>query len=143
MTILDVIILAFVLLELCNITVLYIKPSTKLGNSVGVFNAYSSSQKEAENHLFVKYLIRWIANVKLIFIALLIVILFLGTPTIKLYSCFALVVSISLYYFTLHPIIKKLDNDGCITPKGYSKTLFIMITSFILMFVIGVAVYFI
>ena len=28
-----------------------------------------------------------------------------------------------LYFWRLHPTIKKLDAMGCITPKGYSKAL--------------------
>ncbi len=142
MTVLNIIIATFVLLELFNVMILYIKPSIKLGNGVGVFNAYFESQNNSRTRMFVKYLINWVANVKLVFIALLIVILFTGTETVKLYSCFALIVSIAVFYISLYPIIKKLDDDGFISPKGYSKTLFVLITGFILMFIAGITMYF-
>ena len=48
-------------------------------------------------------------------------------------SLIALIASIVTFYWKLYPIIKKMDNSGQITPEGYSKTLAMMISIFILM----------
>ena len=48
-------------------------------------------------------------------------------------SLIALIASIATFYWKLYPIIKKMDNSGQITPEGYSKTLAMMISIFILM----------
>ena len=42
-----------------------------------------------------------------------------------------------LYFWRLHPTIKKLDAMGCITLKGYSKALGWMITGFLIMFTLA------
>ncbi len=128
-------------MELTNVIILYVNPATKLGNGVGVFNAFHKAQSDIESQLFVKYIINWIANAKMIFIVLLVVVLFTATQTTKFYTCIAMLCSIALYYITLHPLIKKLDNNGYITPKGYSNVLFGMITGFMLMFVVGIIIY--
>ena len=83
----------------------------------------------------------WVAGVKLIFIFLLIVILFTGTETTKMFAVIAIILSIATYFFKLHPIIKKLDSMGKITPKGYSKTLGYMISSFLIMFSLALIIY--
>lgn len=140
---LNIVIILFVLIESANVCVLYFKPSTWLGNGVGVFNGFHRAQENAENKQFTKYLINWIANAKAIFIALLLIVLFTGSEEIKLYSCFAMVASIALYFVSLHPIIKKLDAQGEITPKGYSKILAGMIAGFMAMFVIGITLHFV
>ncbi len=137
MNILSIVIILFAVLETSNIIMLYFTPSTKKGNGVGVFNAYEKSKEDAEVHALVKYLINWVAGTKLIFIALLIVVLFTGDNTTKIYTVVALILSIASFYWRLYPIIKKVDKDDQLTPKGYSKTLNIMITSFIGVFIIA------
>ena len=46
-----------------------------------------------------------------------------------------------LYFWRLHPTIKKLDAMGCITLKGYSKALGWMITGFLIMFTLALLGY--
>lgn len=138
MSILSIAIVIFILLELSNVIILYFNPDSKLGNGVAVFNAWEKSKEDANLHEFVKYLVYWVAGTKLIFIVLLIVILITGTETTKLLSGVALVLSIASYYWKLHPIIKGLDKRGEINPSGYSKTLGIMIGSFIAVFCLAV-----
>ena len=141
MNILDISILIFIILETLNVIVLYFFPTSKLGNGVAVFNYYSKSKDNEDAHLFVKYMTNWVAGVKLIFIVLLIVILLLGDNTLKLWSSFVVILSITSYFFRLQPLITKLDNHNQITPKGYSKTLLMMITGFIIMFSISIIIY--
>lgn len=138
MSILSIAIVIFILLELSNVIILYFKPDSKLGNGVAVFKAWEKSKEDANLHEFVKYLVYWVAGTKLIFIVLLIVILITGSETTKLLTGVALILSIASYYWKLHHIIKGLDKKGDINPAGYSKTLGIMIGSFIAVFFLAV-----
>ena len=139
MEILSIVISIFILLELSNVIILYFKPDSKLGNGVAVFNAWEKSKSDPEMHSFIEYLVYWVAGTKLIFIVLLIVILLTGSDTTKLLSVVALILSIASFYWKLYPIIKQLDDKNEITPKGYSKTLGIMIGTFIAVFCVVLA----
>lgn len=141
MSILDYVILAFICMEGANIAVLYFKPSAIVGNGVGVFCGFHQAQEHPHAALFVRYLISWVANAKAIFIVLLLVIVKFATEEVKLYTCIAMVASISLYFVSLHPVISSLDKQGQITPKGYSKALAIMIFSFLIMFSVAIGYY--
>ncbi len=141
MFILNLVIVIFILLEACNVIILYFKPDFKYGNGVAVFKQWGELQKDENTRLFTKYMTNWVANSKLVFIFLLIVILFAGNEFAKLHAVLFMIFSVSAYYFSLHPLIKKMDEAGEITPKGYSKKLFAMISSFILMFAFGVVFY--
>ena len=131
MTVLSVAIVIFAVLEVLNISVLYFAPGSRKGNGIGVFNAYEESKAFPEIHALVNYLINWVAGTKLIFIALLIVILATADETTKLFTVAALILSILSFFWRLFPSIRRMDRDGQITPKGYSKTLGVMIASFV------------
>lgn len=140
MSILSIAILVFIIMESVNVAILYFWPDSRLGNGVGVFNAFHSSESE-EQKLFSSYLVNWVAGVKLIFIFLLTVILIIGTEQVKLWAVVAMIFSIATYFWRLHPTIKKLDAMGCITPKGYSKALGWMIAGFMIMFTAALTVH--
>lgn len=134
MNILDIAIIIFVIMESANVVILYFFPDSKLGNGVAIFNAWFRAKESEASELFAKYMANWVAGTKLIFIVLLLVILFTAENTTKFFAVLVMILSIGSYYFRLSPIIKKLDTMGNITPKGYSKTLFWMITGFMLLF---------
>ena len=136
MDFLSIAIIIFIIMESANIAILYFWPGSRLGNGVGVFNAFSNPESQ-EQRLFAFYLVNWVAGVKLIFIFLLAVILAIGTERVKLWAVVAMILSIATYFWRLHPTIKKLDAMGGITPKGYSKALGGMITGFLIMFTLA------
>lgn len=140
---LDISILIFIILESLNVFILYFKPSSKLGNGVAVFKSFEDSKKDEMTHLFISYLVNWVAGVKLIFIVLLLVILLYGNEATKIGAVIAMIISISSYFFRLAPIIKELDNKDFIEPKGYSKALNGMIIGFMLLFIAGLVLHFI
>lgn len=143
MNILDLSILMFVIMESANVIILYFKPEFKYGNGVSVFkNFENAKKKDDDNYLFIQYLVNWVAGVKLIFIVLLIVILFLGDDLLKVYSIVVVILSILTYFFRLAPIMKKLDSKNMLKPSGYSKTLDAMIIFFIVMFTSSLIIYF-
>ena len=141
MDILTVVLAAFGLLELANVLLLYLAPGSRRGNSMGFFNAYQKAQSDPEISALVNYLVNWVAGTKLIFIVLLIGVLIAGDATIKVFATIALVFSIMTFYTRLYPALKKMDEQGQITPHGYSRTLGIMIAGFIVTFTVAVIVY--
>ena len=74
MTFIQIIILAFILLESSNVLALYFAPGFRYANAVGAFTAWEASKQYPEIHDFVKYLVNWVAGTKLIFLLLLAVI---------------------------------------------------------------------
>jgi len=143
MDILSIAIVVFIVMETLNILILYFKPDSRLGNGVAVFDSWNDAKKDESMTLFSHYMAYWVAGSKLIFIVLLLVVLITGTETTRLFAVGAMILSIATYFWKLHPIIKKLDSMGKITPKGYSKTLGGMIAGFLAMFSIAFILYFI
>ena len=139
MTVLSIAIIIFILLESLNVLTLYFNPGSQMGNGVGVFDAWEKSKSDPGMHQFIRYLVFWVAGTKLIFIALLLVILFTTGESTKLLTVVALIASISSFFWRLYPIIRSLDGDGQISPSGYSKTLAIMIAGFIALFAAALA----
>ena len=131
MDILSIAITVFLVMETLNICVLYFYPNSNLGNGVGVFRAYEESKSNPEAHALIDYLVNWVAGTKLIFVALLIVILATGSATTKLFAVVALILSILSFFWRLFPAIRKMDRGGWIAPKGYSRTLGVMIACFV------------
>lgn len=130
-------------MELGNVLILYFMPDSRLGNGVAVFDSWNYVKEDKTLNLFSHYMAYLVAGVKLIFIFLLVVVLLTGTEVTRVWSVVAMILSIATYFWKLHPIIKKLDQMGKITPKGYSKTLGLMITVFLIMFSLSLIIYFI
>ncbi|MHA1366881.1 MAG: hypothetical protein ACTSP5_10785 [Candidatus Heimdallarchaeota archaeon] len=143
MIILEIIIIAFLVMEFFNVLALYFMKDSRKFNSIGVFNAWEKSKSDPEMHDFVKYLTNWVAGTKLIFIALLIVILITTEQDTIILTGIAMICSIATFFWKLFPLIRKMDKASQITPKNYSRLLFIMILSFIIIFVIGIVLAFI
>jgi hypothetical protein len=131
------VILAFMLLELSNVLALYFTPGSKYANAVGVFSAWEKSKQDPEIHDFIKYLVYWVAGVKLIFLFLLSVIALFGNSDMQRITLVALSISTASFYWRLFPLIRKQDQKGQITPKNYSLVLGVMICGFIVFFVIA------
>jgi len=137
MSVLSIAIVIFLLLESVNVITLYFWPGSRLANGVGVFNAWEKSKSDPELHQFVRYLVFWVAGSKLIFIALLLVILLTTGESTKMLTMVVMIASILSFFWRLFPIIRSLDKAGQVTPTGYSKTLGIMIGGFIMIFVVA------
>jgi hypothetical protein len=136
MNILQIGILVFSIIETLNIMMLYFSPGMKQGNALGVFKAWDKAQDDEDMRSFVHYMAAWVAGAKLIFILVGIVIIIWGNIETQLATAVAMIISISSFFWRLYPAIKKMDDQGQIDPKGYSKTLLAMIISFILGFVV-------
>ncbi len=138
MYILKIVMGAFIVLELLNVLILYFAPGSKLGNGMGAFKAWEKSKENNEVHDMARYLVFWVAGTKLIFIALVLVIIIFGNWQTQLFACIALALSILSFYWKLFPLIKQLDARNQIDPKDYSKTLGTMIGIFVVVFVAAI-----
>lgn len=143
MNVLQIVIILFVFMELLNVLVLYSSPTLKIGNGMGIFKKVQELDKDGEVFQLIKYLTNWVANVKVIFIVLAITIVIFGDETTQIHAAFALIFSTLLFYLTMYPIIKKIDQEGRLEKTGYSKTLARTILAFILTIGIGLILYFI
>jgi len=127
MIILNIVLAIFIILETFNLLVLYLNPSMKKANGIGVFKAWNRSIKDPEMHNLIKYLAYWVAGTKLIIISLLITILVFAEPILKIMAVGVLALTITSFYWKMFPIIKQMDSDGHISPAGYHKTLSLII----------------
>ena len=143
MNILRIAILIFVSMELSNIIIMYFKPDFIYGNSMRIFYEYEECKNDINKYLFIKYMTNWVANCKLIFILMLVVIAIVGDLEVMRWAILSTIFSIGVFFITLYPLIKKLDENNKINPKGYSKTLSIMILSFMVIFTIALILSFI
>lgn len=134
MSFLAIVTIGFLILEFANVLALYFFPGTKYANAMGIFKAWEKSKADSEIHNFVRYLVNWVAGTKLIFIALLIVILIVADERSLVFAGIALVISIASFFWRLFPLIRKMDREGQIEPKNYSLALGWMIGGFILIF---------
>jgi hypothetical protein len=123
-----------------NVGMLYFNPGSQIGNGIGVFNAWEKSKEHEEIHNLIKYLVYWVTVSKLIFISLLLVIIITGSLQTQLYSVVVLILSIFTFFWRLFPLMRHMDRENQITPNGYSKTLGIMIATFIFVFIAGLFV---
>jgi len=137
---LSIAILVFMVLETTNVVTLYFWPGSRLANGVGIFDGWEKSKADPELHQFIRYLVFWVAGTKLIFIALLLVILLTTGEQTQLLTVVALIASILSFFWRLFPIVRSLDREGHITPAGYSKGLGIMIAGFIGLFALALIV---
>ena len=128
-------IIAFIILEMGNIMMMYFLPDSKMGNGVGVFKAWEKSKTDPEIHNFTKYMVNWVAGTKVIFILLLIVFLVWGDDKTLPFVGVAMTLSIATFFWRLYPIMKDMDQEGQIDPKGYSKTLRWMILGMVILFI--------
>ena len=124
----------FVVLEIGNIMILYFLPDSKLANAMGYFKAWEKSKSDPEVYEMAKYLVNWVAGTKLIFIMLLGILFFTANESTLVLTAAAMIISISSFYWRLFPSMRKMDQQGQIDPKNYSRTLGWMILGMIVLF---------
>ncbi len=133
----NIVLIIFLVLETSNVIVLFFFTDSNKGNGVALFKDWQTSKEYEDIHLFIKYLVYWVAATKSIFIAILAVVVVLGTPLLKIFATAALILTMSIFYLKLYPIIKMLDSRDRLTIKGYSTGLAITIACMIIMLCIG------
>jgi hypothetical protein len=113
----------FGLIEIINVAVLYLMPGSRKANGVGVFAAWERSKVDPEVHRFVRYLVYWVAGTKLIFLALLVVVLVIGSDEVRTAAALVLALSIAVFFWRMFPLARQMDAGGEMHPAGYSRFL--------------------
>ena len=124
----------FLLMELANVLALYFRPDSLNFNSVGVFKAWEQSKEHPEIHDLVRYLTYWVAGTKLIFIALLAVILLTASEHTQRVAALVMVPCIATFYWRLFPLSRKMGREGQLATKNYDKVLTSMILTMLFAF---------
>jgi lipopolysaccharide export LptBFGC system permease protein LptF len=137
MQVLTWVLVVFGVLEVMNVAVLYAAPGSRKANGVGVFAAWEKSKEDPEVHLLVRYLVYWVAGVKVIFLALLAVIVVTGSERTTIAAGGALAVSVAVFFWRLFPLARRADESGEMRPTGYSRTLGIMIAVMVAALTLG------
>ena len=135
-----IVIVAFMLLEFMNVLALYFAPGSKYANAVGVFTAWERSKRDPAVHAFVQYLVNWVAGVKLIFLALLGLIVLFGDADLQRLSLLVLALTTATFYWRLFPLVRKMVRRGEVEPGNYATVLGVMILAFIAAFA-GAAIF--
>jgi len=135
MNLLIIVLGIFSCVELLNIIMLYGRPAAQYGNGIGVFKAWEKSKENKAVHALIRYLVFWVAGTKIIFVGLILVIILTGSWLTQLGAVSVLLLTTSMFFVKLYPLIKKMDKQKELTITGYSKTLALMITSFLIMFI--------
>ena len=134
------VLIGFIVLETTNVVALYFFPGTKYANSVGIFKAFERSKTDPEMHDFVKYLVNWVAGTKVIFLTLLIAIVIFADDRGLFVAGIAMMLSISLFFWRLFPLIRRMDRDDEIEPKNYSAILGLMIAAFVGVYLVALLI---
>lgn len=124
----------FLLMELANVLALYFWPDSLNFNSVGVFKAWEQSKEYPEIHDLVRYLTYWVAGTKLIFIALLAVIMLTASENTQRIAALVMIPCIATFYWRLFPLSRKIGQDTQFVSKDYDKILSKMILGMLIAF---------
>ncbi len=125
-------VLGFVALELSNVAALYFWPGSKRFNALGVFRAWQGRAADSPEGRLAAYLAEWVAGVKLIFIALLLVLVWRGEDALLRWAVVGLIVTMASFYWRLFPRIRDMDARGELEPEGYAGVLGWMVGVFML-----------
>lgn len=139
MTFIKIVILGFILLEFSNVVALYFFPGSKRANALGFFSAWEQSKQYPEIHDLMRYLVFWVAGVKLIFLFLLALIVVFADLNLQRWSLLALALATLTFFWRMFPLARKMDREDQMRPKNYSLVLGCMILGLILLFVLAAA----
>lgn len=79
----------------------------------------------------------WVAGVKLIFLALLALIVVVGDAELHRLSLLALAATTATFYWRLFPLARRMARRNEIEPGNYAAVLGVMILGFIVAFVVA------
>lgn len=124
-------VIVFMALELANVAALYFAPGSKRFNAVGVFRAWAASEDQPDQRELLTYLAEWVAGVKLIVLGLLGVLVWAADERLLRLAVLVLVATTASFYWRMFPRIRRMDAAGQLDPRGYARTVGLMVGGFI------------
>ena len=131
----------FALIETLNMLELYFLQNNCKFNGACIFSGWEKSKADPEVHALVRYLVNWLAGVKMIVIALVLVIVFTAPESTLLVTAIALIITIASFYWRRYPLLCSADKAGQLSPRGHSKRLSIMLAGLELSLVLAIVFY--
>jgi len=140
MNTLQVTLLVFVLIETLSMLELYFLQDKPMFNGVGIFSGWEKSKADPEVHMLVRYLVHWLAGVKMIVIGLVLVLVLMVPENTMLLGSIALAITVSSFYWRLNPMLRIADKAGQVTPQGHSRRLSFMVAGLELSLFVAIGV---
>ncbi|MBC8335053.1 MAG: hypothetical protein H8E29_07305 [Anaerolineales bacterium] len=138
MNALQITLLVFALIETLNMLELYFLQDNCKFNGACIFSGWEKSKKDPEVHALMRYLINWLAGVKMIVIGLVLILVFTAPEHTLLLAAIALVITIGSFYLRLYPELRTADKAGQIKSKGHSIRLGYMVAGLELSLIFGI-----
>ena len=129
MSAIQVTLLVIASVEVLSVLELYFMQDRCIFNGVAMFKVCVLARKDPDLFGMVRYLVNWVAGVKLIVIGLIVVIVFTAPANTILYAAISMIFTIASFFWRMFPMSRKFDEAGLIEPKGRSKMLGIMVLS--------------
>jgi hypothetical protein len=123
MSTIQVALFVMVIVEALSVLELYFLQDTPIFNGVAIFSGWEISKEVREVHELVRYLVNWVAGMKLIVVGLLLVLALTAPQQTLLYAGIALAAAVASFFWRMFPAICKLDREGCVNPFGRSRVL--------------------
>jgi hypothetical protein len=117
-------------IEVLSVLELYFMQDKAVFNGVSIFSGWDISKEVPEVHELIRYLIHWVAGVKLIVIGLLLVLALTAPTQTLIYAGVMLILAISSFFWRMFPTIRKHDRAGLIEPRGRSQMVGMMVLGF-------------
>ncbi|MBT3338590.1 MAG: hypothetical protein HN855_14920 [Anaerolineae bacterium] len=96
-------------------------------NGACIFSSWEKSKADPEVHALIRYLVNWLAGVKMIVIALVLVLVFTASENTLILAAVALVITIASFYWRLYPMLRTADKAKQLSSRGHSKRLSMML----------------
>ncbi|MBT7988865.1 MAG: hypothetical protein HN769_03180 [Anaerolineae bacterium] len=107
-------------------------------NGACIFSSWEKSKADPEVHMLMRYLVNWLAGVKMIVIALVLVLVFTAPESTLILAAIALVITIASFYWRLYPLLRTADKAGQLSPRGHAKRLSVMLMGLELSLIFGI-----
>jgi hypothetical protein len=139
MSALRIFLLIFVVIETLNMLELYFMQDQCVFNGISCFSAWDKTRHDPEVHELIRYLVNWVAGMKLIVIALVLVLVIAAPDATLITAALALSVTIASFFWRMFPMLRQMDRQGHVGPRGKSRMLLIMIMALELGLVVAIS----
>ena len=141
MTAIQVTLLVIMTVEVLSVLELYFMQDRCVFNGVAMFKVCAAARKDPELFGLIRYLVNWVAGVKLIGIGLMGVIVFTAPENLLIYAAVAMVLAIASFFWRMFPMSRQFDDAGMIEPQGRSRMLGWMVVGLEVMLVASIGIH--
>ncbi len=135
---LQITLLIFAFIESLNMLELYFLQNNCKFNGACIFSGWEKSKADPEVHMLMRYLVNWLAGVKMIVVALVLVLAFTALENTLILATVALVITIASFYWRLYPMLRAADKAGQLSSHGHAKRLSMMLMGLELSLILGI-----